>query len=44
MQRLCSRTHVAGFTVTELLVTMIIAGVVLGLGLPSFRSLMADNH
>ncbi len=44
MQRLHCIPRAAGFTVTELMVTLGIAAILIGLALPSFRSIMADNR
>lgn len=44
MQRLHWGRRIAGFTMTELMVTVSIAAIVLALAIPSFRSLMADNR
>lgn len=44
MQRRRRERYTTGFTVTELLVTVAISSIVLGLAIPSFRSLIADNR
>jgi type II secretion system protein H len=37
------RTGQAGFTATEVMVAMVIAGIVIAAGIPAFRSLMQSN-
>ncbi|MDO9451480.1 MAG: GspH/FimT family pseudopilin [Stagnimonas sp.] len=44
MQTIHRRPRAAGFTVSELMVTLCIGAILVGLGLPSFRSIMADNR
>lgn len=40
----CIRRNSAGFTLIELIVVLTIAGVLLGVALPSFRSFVANNR
>jgi len=44
MIRSDARNHQPGFTMVEILITLIIAGVLLSLALPSFQSLIGDNQ
>lgn len=43
-KRMETSTHVAGFTLIELMVTVVVAGVLLTLAVPSFRAMVAANR
>ena len=38
------RAHQRGFTMVELMITIVIAGVLLGIGVPNFNSFMKNNR
>ncbi|MCP4275823.1 MAG: prepilin-type N-terminal cleavage/methylation domain-containing protein, partial [Gammaproteobacteria bacterium] len=42
-KRLSVMRRVKGFTLVELMVTLVILGILLGVGIPSFRALMQGN-
>ncbi|OQX36714.1 MAG: hypothetical protein B0D91_08530 [Oceanospirillales bacterium LUC14_002_19_P2] len=37
-------SHNKGFTLVELMITLAIAGILLGIGIPSFQDFMAENR
>lgn len=44
MSRVDSRVSISGFTIIELLITMVVLGVILALGLPNLREFLVRNQ